>query len=145
MRLEDCYNKGLLRRRRPDILKSERALEIAKEDLNRAMELLNHSFYIESRLISYTAMFQAARALLFKDGVFERSHACVVEYLRKNYTREHILGTNYINWLDSLRVDRHESLYGLEKMDVTQEDANDSYQKASKFIQKIEEILKGNK
>lgn len=141
MRLQDCYDKGLLRKRRPDPLKSERALEIAKADLKRAARLLESEFYMESRLLSYTGMFQAARALLFKDGVFERSHACVVEYLRINYTKKHILDINYVNWLNSLRVERHETLYGLDIIDVTKDEAEDALSKGLKFVEKINGIL----
>ena len=36
MRLKDCYDKGLLRKRRPDLGKCERAVELAKKDLERA-------------------------------------------------------------------------------------------------------------
>jgi uncharacterized protein (UPF0332 family) len=141
VRLQDCYDKGLLRKRRPDPLKSERALELAKADLKRAARLLESEFYMESRLLSYTGMFQAARAILFKDGVFERSHACVVEYLRVNYTKKHILDINYVNWLDSLRVERHETLYGLDIIDVTKDEAEDALSKGLKFVEKIDGIL----
>lgn len=141
MRLKDCYGKGLLRKRRPDPLKSERALELALSDLDRAKRLLESDFNMESRLLSYTGMFQAARALMFIDGVFERSHACVVEYLKENYAKKHILGMNYVTWLDTLRVDRHASLYGLDIMEVTLEEADDAYLKASNFVKKITDIL----
>ncbi len=141
MRLTDCYDKGLLRKRRPDPLKSERAVELAKSDLDRAAKLMESEFYMESRLLSYTRMFQAARALLFKDGVFERSHACVVEYLRVNYTKKHILDINYVNWLDSLRVERHETLYGLDIIDVSKEETEDALSKGLKFVEKIIDIL----
>ena len=141
MRLKDCYEKGLLRKRRPDPLKSKRAMELAKSDLDRAARLLKSEFFMESRLLSYTGMFQVARALLFKDGVFERSHACVVEYLRENYTKKHILDINYVNWLDSLRVERHETLYGLELIDVSKEEAEDALGKGLKFVEKVTELL----
>jgi uncharacterized protein (UPF0332 family) len=141
VRLKDCYEKGLLRKRRPDSLKSKRAIELAKSDLDRAARLLESEFFMESRLLSYTGMFQAARALLFKDGVFERSHACVVEYLRVNYTKKHILDINYVNWLDSLRVERHETLYGLELIDVSKEEAEDALSKGLKFVEKVNELL----
>jgi len=141
VRLKDCYEKGLLRKRRPDPLKSKRAMELAKSDLDRAARLLKSEFFMESRLLSYTGMFQVARALLFKDGVFERSHACVVEYLRENYTKKHILDINYVNWLDSLRVERHETLYGLELIDVSKEEAEDALGKGLKFVEKVTELL----
>lgn len=142
MRLRDCYEKGLLRKRHPDPRKSERAMELAQRDLERAKKLLESEFYMESRLLSYTGMFQAARALLFKDGVFERSHVCVVEYLKVNYVKGHILEITFVNWLNTLRVVRHESLYGLDMIDVPKEDAEDSYDKASRFVEKISQILK---
>ncbi len=141
MRLKGCYDKGLLRKRRPDPGKSKRAMELAHKDLERAKRLLESEFYMESRLLSYTGMFQAARALLFKDGVFERSHFCVVEYLKENYVKKHILDISHVNWLDTLRVIRHESLYGLDIVDESLEDAEDSYDKASRFIDRILHIL----
>lgn len=145
MRIKDCYDKGLLRKRRPDPEKCERAMVLARKDLERAENLLKSEFYMESQLLSYTAMFQAARALLFKDGVFERSHACVVEYLKEYFVKEHTLDISFVNWLDTLRVVRHESLYGLDIVDESSSEAEDSYDKASRFIEKIDEILNINK
>lgn len=142
MRIKECFDLGLLRKRSPDTLKSKRAIELARLDVERALKLLESKFYMESRLLSYTGMFQAARALLFKDGIFERSHACVVEYLREFYVKKHILGVNFVAWLDTLRVDRHETLYGLDIKEVSREEAEDSYSKALKFVDIIEEILK---
>lgn len=141
MRLKDCYEKGLLRKRRPDPLKSKRAIELARSDLDRAARLLESEFFMESRLLSYTGMFQAARALMFQDGVFERSHACVVEYLKVNYTKKHKLDINYVNWLDSMRVERHETLYGLELIDVSKEEAEDALSKGLKFLEKVTDLL----
>jgi uncharacterized protein (UPF0332 family) len=141
LRLKDCYDKGLLRKRRPDPLKCERAVELAKKNLERAAKLLESNFYMESRLLSYTGMFQAARALLFRDGVFERSHVCVVEYIKANYIKKQILDISYVNWLDSLRVERHVSLYGLDVIDVTKDEAEDALGKAMKFVKKVSDIL----
>ncbi|MEW5936972.1 MAG: HEPN domain-containing protein [Candidatus Thermoplasmatota archaeon] len=141
MRIEDCYEMGLLRKRRPDLRKSERAVELAYRDLERAKRLLESEFYMESRLLSYTGMFQAARALLFKDGIYERSHACVVEYLKEVYVKKHILDMSFVTCLDALRVVRHESLYGLDVSEVPQGEAEDSYLKASKFVDKVADIL----
>ena len=47
MRLKDCYDKGLLRKKRPDQLKCTRALELAGSDLDRARKLLDSDFYME--------------------------------------------------------------------------------------------------
>jgi uncharacterized protein (UPF0332 family) len=142
MKIRDCFDQGLLRKRRPDPMKSKRAIELAYRDVERAQSLLESHFYMESRLLSYTGMFQAARALLFGDGIFERSHACVVAYLREHYVKEHLLEINFVAWLDALRAVRHESLYGLDITVVTREEAEGSLDKALKFVDKIAGTLR---
>ena len=47
MSLDDCYGKGLLRKRQPDPEKSRRAMELAYKDLERAEKLLKSDFYME--------------------------------------------------------------------------------------------------
>jgi len=74
MKTSDCFKKRLLRNITPDKLKMKKALEMAEY-------LFSNEFYEESIVSSYTSMFQAARALLFRDGIIEKSHACVVAYL----------------------------------------------------------------
>jgi uncharacterized protein (UPF0332 family) len=86
MRSDDCFKKRLLRRTKPDPLKVTKALEMAKLKEERAQELFKNNFFEESIVSSYTSMFQAARAILFNAGVIEKSHACVVAYLRENYS-----------------------------------------------------------
>ena len=84
-------------------------------------------------------MFQAARALLFKDGIIEKSHACVVAYLKENYAQT--LGHDRINWLDTYRLERHESFYGLEKSIVDNEEAEDALVKSEKFLFSVNQII----
>ena len=77
----------------------------------------------------YTAMFHSARAILFRDGIRERSHVCVVAYLAENYPllREHI------NALDMFRRSRHNMLYGVD-VTAVEEDARQGIAAAEKFI-----------
>ncbi|MEE8167527.1 MAG: HEPN domain-containing protein [Candidatus Hydrothermarchaeales archaeon] len=140
MNLDGCFEKRLLKRRRPDRLKSQKALEIAGEDIKDAERLLEHSFYKEVVLKAYTAMFQCARAVLFRDGVFEKSHYCVIQYLSENYVKKGKLEQSYVHWLDTYRVARHEALYGLEKADYSDTDASDALMKAKKFLKAFAKI-----
>jgi len=84
-------------------------------------------------------MFQASRALLFHDGVIEKSHACVVAYLREHYSSA--IGQDKINWLDTYRLERHESFYGLEKSNIDEDEAKDALEKSEKFLEKVQQIL----
>ena len=84
-------------------------------------------------------MFHAARAILFHDGIIEKSHVCVVAYLRENYSSK--LGQNMINWLDTYRLERHESFYGLEKTTIDEDEAKDALEKSEKFLELVQQIL----
>lgn len=137
MNLEECFEKRLLRRARPDRLKTTKALEMAAKDLAAAEKLFEHGFYEQVILYSHTAMFQGARALLFKDGIFEKSHYCVIEYLKHNDVRSGKLDQSHIYWLDTYRVERHETLYGLEKIDVKESDANAAIKSAKDFLEAV--------
>jgi uncharacterized protein (UPF0332 family) len=139
MKASECFQKRLLRRTKPDPLKVTKALEMAEVKRQRAQELFENDFFEEAIVSSYTSMFQAARALLFHDGIIEKSHACVVAYLREHYSSE--LGQDKINWLDTYRLERHESFYGLEKSNVDEHEAEDALEKSVKFLESVQQIL----
>jgi len=140
MKASECFQKRLLRRTKPDHLKVTKALEMAEVKKQRAQDLFESDFFEESIVSSYTSMFQAARALLFHDGVIEKSHACVVAYLREHYSST--LGQGKINWLDTYRLERHESFYGLEKSNVDEHEAEDALEKSEKFLETVQQIIK---
>lgn len=140
MRADDCFKKRLLRRTKPDKLKVTKALEMAEIKKERALELFKNDFFEESIVASYTSMFQAARSILFHDGIIEKSHACVVAYLREYYSSK--LGQNVISWLDTYRLERHESFYGLEKSIINEDEAKDALEKSKKFLESVQQILK---
>lgn len=139
MRTSDCFKKRLLRKTTPDKLKMKKALEMAELKRERSEDLFGNEFYEESIVSSYTSMFQAARALLFNDGIIEKSHACVVAYLKDNYAQT--LGQDRINWLDTYRLERHESFYGLEKSIVDKVEAEDALVKSEKFLFSVNQIV----
>lgn len=140
MNLGECFEKRLLRNARPDRLKSKKALEMAARAIAAAEKLFEHGFYEQVILYSYTAMFQGARALLFKDGIFEKSHYCVFEYLKRNYLKSGKLDQSHIHWLDTYRIERHETLYGLEEMDVEENDATEAIKTAKDFLVAIRKL-----
>jgi len=140
MKVSECFQKRLLRRTKSDLLKVTKALEMAKLKRKRASDLIKNDFFEESIVSSYTSMFQAARALLFHDGIVEKSHVCVVAYLKKYYSSE--LGQDKINWLDTYRMERHESFYGLEKTNIDEYEAEDALEKSEKFLISVQQILK---
>ena len=140
MNLEECFEKRLIRNAPRDRLKCEKAIEMAQRAIMQAEKLKEHGFYEQVILYSYTAMFQGARALLFKDGFVEKSHYCVVEYLKSHYVQSGKLEQRHIHWLDTYRIERHETLYGLEIMDVNEKDANAAVSSAKDFLEAIRRL-----
>ncbi|TAN44049.1 MAG: HEPN domain-containing protein [Nitrospirae bacterium] len=141
MNINECFEKRLLKKGRPDMLKSKKALEISVKTLVKAKRLLKHGFHSEAIITAYTAMFQSARALLFKDGIFERSHFCVIEYLKEHYAKKHLLSQDYLHSIDTYRIQRHEALYGLEEISYEKTEVEDAIEKAEKFIKVISKIV----
>jgi len=66
-------------------------------------------------------MFHAARSILFRDGVKERSHLCVVSYIQESYPQLKRLA----NQLDSYRRNRHNTLYALDFLTSDEEAQQD--------------------
>ncbi len=82
-------------------------------------------------------MLNYARALLFSDGIRERSHYCTVEYLRTHYREE--LGIS-ISSIDRMRRERHISLYD-SRENISMEMAQERLEWASEFRDMIMKIL----
>jgi uncharacterized protein (UPF0332 family) len=55
---------------------------VSKAKLEHAGKAYENGLYDASLVLAYTSMFHAACALLFRDGIVEKSHVCLIEYLR---------------------------------------------------------------
>jgi len=141
MKLEECFGKRLLRKERPDLEKSQRSMEVAETKLDEAEKAVSHKLFDAAIILAYTAMFHAARAILFRDGIVEKSHICLIEYLRETYVNTGKLREAAVNALDTLRIDRHETLYGLETKSNERE-AEYSLEKAKEFLMTVKDLVK---
>jgi len=81
-------------------------------------------------------MFHAARSLLFRDGVKERSHVCVISYLRDTYPKLRRLA----NQLDTYRRNRHNTVYALDFL-ISDEEAQQAIDDADHFYHQIRDII----
>jgi len=138
MRLEDCFKERLLRRIEPDLEKTRRSLEIAKKKLRMGKEALDKGLLDASLIYAYTSMFHSARALLYKDGIQEKSHTCLILYLKEKYANS--MPYYLIQSLDYFRKERHEALYGLD-FEVKEKDVALALKDAEEFITVVEKIV----
>lgn len=138
MRWEDCEKKGLIRPHsfsRDTILKE---IDNARRHLENSERNYEFDMMDVSIVSSYTAMFHAARALLFKDGFKERSHICLIAFLRERYPEL----MEYTNVFDIFRRNRHESLYGID-YEPMENDAKAGMEYAKAFIEKVSDLIEG--
>ena len=133
MNVNDCFKKGLLKRNDFPEKIIGKEIENSKKHLKNASQCLEEGMLDLAVVSVYTAMFHAARAILFKDGIKERSHICVMIYLKEKYPDL----AEYATIFDNYRRSRHTMLYGMD-VEVIEDDAKLGIEQAEEFISKIE-------
>ena len=136
--VEDCFKFRLLREIKPDKDKSKKSMEMAKKRLEEAENALKFKFFNYSILESYMAMFHSARALLYEDGIQEKSHFAIFVYLKEKYSSR--MPLNVINFLNIHRIERHETMYGLEYK-PNEDDALIALNDGKSFVKEVEKAL----
>jgi uncharacterized protein (UPF0332 family) len=86
-------------------------------------------------------MFSAGRAILYKDGIQEKSHYCLAKYLEEEYAKRGKLDMEIITLLHSFREERHAIMYGFEEVEVREKEAKEAISTAEKFLRRAGEIL----
>jgi len=136
MRLQDCFKEGLLKKIKPSKQYATKSLETSLIYIQNAkdnLKMKNNNLVI---FCTYTAMFHSARALLFKDGIKERSHLCIVSYIRETYP----LLRRLSNQLDTYRRNRHNSLYALDFL-ISDNEAQQAIEDSEIFFNQINTII----
>ena len=136
--LDDCFRFRLLRKISPNKYKSEKSLDIAEKRLKQGFLALEHDFFQFAVLEAYMAMFHASRALLYRDGIQEKSHFAIYVYLRGRYSGK--IPLNILNLLNIHRAERHEAMYSLEYK-PGRDDATTALEDAETYIKEIKKVL----
>ncbi|MFH0954873.1 MAG: HEPN domain-containing protein [Candidatus Micrarchaeota archaeon] len=138
--LDDCFAKGLLKKTPKNITLAKEDLKQAEFFLNEAEDLLKLKKKEMACLALYNAVFHAARALLFKDGIKERSHYCLQKYIEEEYGKSSQFSAEQIALFDILRGLRQEIQYGVSKVKF-EENLAELFDQAEKFIEKSKSLV----
>jgi uncharacterized protein (UPF0332 family) len=140
--LDDCFKLRLLRKIKPDKIKSKKSIEIAEKELMNlklfmdfARKHKQFSFIIRE---SYNVIFHSSRALLYYDGIQEKSHYAIYIYLKDKYAGKLSLPT--IKLFDIYRLERHEAVYGLDFI-PNEEEAENAIKDAEYFFNEVKRLL----
>lgn len=140
MKMAECFQNGLLKRTSPDMENALRSLELSRSNIEDAVENMSIHRYRVVAISSYSSMFHAARAILFRDGIKERSHECIPVYLKEKYPELETLA----NILDSYRRFRHDAIYGLD-FAIDGKETKAALNSAKEFLEKIKFFMGENK
>ncbi len=144
MNVQECLDQGLLVKTKPDNEKAFSSIEMAKHKRELAEKEFEHDLFESAIISAYASMFHAGRALLFKGGFKERSHFAVYVFVNEKYANK--IERKYLSELNSLRLQRHELMYGLEKnIEAQEEDADTAIKLANGFLQAVQKIVQKNK
>ena len=106
-KLDDCFNKGLLKKDRPNFDLAKKSLRQSEFFLKEAIELLELNKKQIAAISLYNAYFHTTRALLFKDGIKERSHYCIARYLEEKYVNKKLINVKFLNGFETIMSLRH--------------------------------------
>jgi len=141
MKIDDLIKIRKLRKIPIDKEKVFSSVRTAEQKLSEAKKLCSKDFYNQTLLTAYTAMFHSARAILYHDGVQEKSHYAVYIYLSEKYSKK--IPLSVINSFYNYQKERHGILYGMEEQ-TNKEEAGVSIVKAEEMIKVIKELLEGD-
>jgi len=143
-KVEDCFEQGLLKKIRPNLNYAGQSVKQAEHFLDEAETLVQSEIKDMAFIALYNASFHAARALLFRDGIKERSHYCVCKYIEEKYQLQELVTMQQSVILDSLRSKRNDIQYSLEQPEI-EEDLNEIFEEVANFIERVKEIIKKGK
>lgn len=121
---------------------AERAISLcfsAREWLSEAEKNLEAEALRSALSSAYLAVFHSARAVLFRDGVREKSHYCIGLYLQR-YVEEGSLEENWPMLFDRIRSIRHADQYSFMAR-PTGEEVQAGIDLAERFIERMERLL----
>jgi len=139
----DCIKQGLLRKLVPSPEKASKGFKKAQVFLAQAKRAFDVKAYDSCLMTCYQAIFLSAKAVLFKDGYREKSHACVARYLEEKYAKSGKIELKWIELLDRYRDLRHDDEYNVFFF-ASVKDCQELIKFASEFIEQMEKIILQN-
>lgn len=139
-RLDECYERGLLRKVPASQEKALLSIEQAREWIVEAQQDLDADALRSGLIAVYMGYFHAARALLYRDGVREKSHYCIGIYL-ESYQKKGLLEDKWVLQFDHMRGLRQNDQYSLDARPTTAE-VREALLDAERFINRMKLLIK---
>lgn len=110
-----------------------------QEWLEEAKRNLENEAYRSAQISTYIALFHSVRAILFRDGIREKSHYCIGIYLEK-YVNNGNLEEEYVMLFDRMRSARNTDQYSFQ-IAPSPEEVKSGIKSADDFINRMDQLL----
>lgn len=138
MSLKKCFETGQLKSITADLSLAKKSLKRGLSILEEIPRLKELDFLEVAEQRLYQAFFHMIKALLYKDGVKERSHYCTILYVKETYGK---LLEDELTIMEVLKDIRNQSQYGIESPFLNEEEINDWLHIGKVLHQKITRLL----
>lgn len=139
--LDDCFADGKLQTVEPSYEKACQSIALARAYLDEARQ----SGAIGTTRLAmnglYFAWFHAGRSVLFRDGIREKSHYCLEQYLG-TYVSAGRLDARWLSLFGRMRKKRESSQYSFSPAPLPDE-IESVIKLTEEFIDRMEEIVSG--
>jgi uncharacterized protein (UPF0332 family) len=137
MDIHECFEKGYLRKIKPDKELLAKELKESNDDLKTAGENLENGKHKWSIVVGYYSMFHAARALLFSLGYREKKHFAISVVLEE-LSKKGLLESKYLNYFSSAMEAREGADYSYK---YSEDKAEEILEYAQKFVAEMENLI----
>ena len=118
-----------------------KTIQLAKRDLKTSKNVFDDVDYDWAFSISYNAMLQAGRALMFSEGFRpkgEYKHIAVVEFVKKKFGDK--FADKVLFMFNKIRKKRHIVVYEQANI-ISKEEAKNAINVAEEFVKKVKKLL----
>ncbi|MFH0737421.1 MAG: HEPN domain-containing protein [Candidatus Micrarchaeota archaeon] len=136
--VEECFAKGMLRKTLPSKEQALMSLGKAASALEDAKANFAEKRFDATIILAYMSLLCASKAVLFNDGVREKSHICIARYLESAH--RDIFDSKSIRLFDSFREERHEVQYSAS-FRASELQAKEILDFAGAFLEKAEKVV----
>lgn len=138
MSLNKCFETGQLKKMNADLSLAKKSLKRGVSILDEIPKLRDAKFLEIAEQRLYQAFFHMIKALLYKDGIKERSHYCTILYVKETYGK---LLKKEVSTMEILKDLRNQSQYGIESLSLNEEEIDDWLKVGKMLHQKISRLL----
>ena len=137
---KECFEKGLLKKDAPSTNLAKKSLRQAEFFLKETSDLIEIGKKQIAAISLYNAFFHTSRALLYKDGIKERSHYCIARYVEEKYVNNKKLDIKFLNAYETIMSVRHNIQYATEIIEVDI-DLEEFHNLCEEYISAVEGLI----